>query len=67
MKGQGGRTYARVAEFIPRAVGLQIPRGDYPEISEKEAVRKAPEARGRSAPGSVPATRNRSGGRASDA
>ena len=56
-----------MAKSIPRGVGSQIPRGDYSEVSQKEPVRKAPEARWRGDSGSVLAARNSPGGRASDA
>src|SRR5437870_7274332 len=37
--GGGGRAYARFREFVACSLGLQVPRGLYPEIPSEGVVR----------------------------
>src|SRR5262245_40843954 len=39
--GREGGAYARMAELVPCAVGVQVPRGDYTEVPPESLLRKA--------------------------
>jgi hypothetical protein len=67
MKGQGGRKCALITKYIPRAVEMQIPYCHHPEVLKEDAIREGEKARGRGDKGSMPAARDRAGGRAPDA
>jgi hypothetical protein len=42
--GQEGETYARMAKLVSCAVGMQVPRGDHPEVPQESVLRTVAEA-----------------------
>src|SRR5258708_34685322 len=65
--GQEGGAYARMAEPVPCAVGVQVPRGDDTEVPPESLLRKAEASDWPNFWGVVPSTRSRTVGRARDA
>src|SRR3954469_6819466 len=66
-EGQEGGAYARMAEPVPCAVGVQVPRRDHTEVSPQSLLRKAAASDRPDPSGIVPATWDRTAGRARDA
>src|SRR4051795_6047416 len=66
-EGREGGAYARMAEPVPCAVGVQVPRRDHTEVPPQSLLRKAPASDRPDPSGIVPATWDRTAGRARDA
>src|SRR3954469_7162656 len=66
-EGQEGGAYARMAELVPCAVGVQVPRRDHTEVPAESLLRKAPASDRPDPSGIVPAAWDRIAGRACDA